>query len=103
MGKLRLIVKEPQAILRNEAKEVHIKDITGSKIKALVLDMKKTLASTSDGVGLAAPQVGESLRIFIVSEEAEEIDKVSRESEKRYFRTEDEDKKRKPYEERKWK
>jgi peptide deformylase len=29
--------------------------------------MKKALASQSDGVGLAAPQIGIPLRIFIVS------------------------------------
>lgn len=36
--------------------------------------MKETLRNTEDGVGLAAPQVGESFRIFLVSEEAEYID-----------------------------
>lgn len=45
-------------------------------MQSLIDAMKKTLASTPDGVGLAAPQVGESLRIFIVSDEAEEIDRV---------------------------
>ncbi len=38
--------------------------------------MKETLKGTSDGVGLAAPQVGKSLRLFIVSDEAEEIDRL---------------------------
>lgn len=56
--------------------------------------MKETLKSTPDGVGLAAPQIGVSLRIFIASEEAEEIDRTRR-------KRRDEDKK--PYEEREWK
>ena len=41
--------------------------------------MKRTLASTPDGVGLAAPQVGEDVRLFIISDEAEEIDRVQTE------------------------
>ena len=36
--------------------------------------MKETLRNTDNGVGLAAPQVGESLKIFLVSEEAEYVD-----------------------------
>lgn len=43
-------------------------------------EMKATLAATPDGVGLAAPQVGKSLRIFIVSSEAEEIDYTDKEA-----------------------
>lgn len=42
--------------------------------------MKETLARTSDGVGLAAPQIGESLRMFIISDEAEEIDRAEERS-----------------------
>lgn len=36
--------------------------------------MKETLRNTDDGVGLAAPQIGESLKIFLISEEAEYVD-----------------------------
>lgn len=32
--------------------------------------MSEALRATKDGVGIAAPQIGESLRIFIASEEA---------------------------------
>lgn len=63
--------------------------------------MKRTLASTPDGVGLAAPQVGEDLRLFIVSDEAEEIDRLKAEKHDRK-----EDKKptedMKPYPVREW-
>lgn len=50
--------------------------IKSKKIQGLIADMKETLKHTPDGVGLAAPQVNESLRLFIVSEEAEEIDRI---------------------------
>jgi len=63
--------------------------------------MKETLKNTVDGVGLAAPQVGESLRVFIVSEEAEEIDKIAHE---RWEEKREEWKQtgNKPYEVREW-
>ena len=72
------VVKEPHSILRKVARTVPVRDITGPKIQGLISRLKKTLAVTPDGVGLAAPQVGESLQIFIVSSEAEEIDSVEK-------------------------
>lgn len=69
------ILKEPHKVLRKIAAEVHLRDITTPKIRGLIAAMKAALASTPDGVGLAAPQIGKSLRIFIVSEEAGEIDR----------------------------
>lgn len=56
------------------AKDVPEAEIKGAEIKRLISDMKDTLSIAPDGVGLAAPQVGESLKIFLVSEEAEAID-----------------------------
>lgn len=75
------IVKEPHKVLRKKAAEVTIREITAPKIRDLVALMKTTLAATPDGVGLAAPQIGKSLAIFIVSEEAEEIDRSARAAE----------------------
>lgn len=70
----RPIVTEPNSVLRAAAGEVPPEEITGAKIRRLILDMKETLAASLDGVGLAAPQVGELLKIFLVSEEAYYID-----------------------------
>lgn len=58
------IVTAPHSVLSEPAKE--IKNIDTAVIQ-LIEEMKKTLAATHDpeGVGLAAPQVGKSLRIFI--------------------------------------
>lgn len=72
------IVINPQKILRASAKEIPVSVIPTKKIQDLIRDMKMTLADTPNGVGLAAPQVGESLRLFIVSEEAEEIDRAEK-------------------------
>lgn len=95
-------MQEPHKILRKRAAEVKVSEITSPTIKRIVADMKETLASTPDGVGLAAPQIGESLRIFIVSEEAEEIDKAMKKGYRRRNEKDADTIKEKPYEEREW-
>ncbi len=69
------ILKEPHQILRGLTHEVGRETIATRRIQNLIRAMKTTLAETLDGVGLAAPQIGEPLQIFIVSEEASEIDR----------------------------
>lgn len=69
------LVTLPKKILRKHAAQIPAEDIRTAEIQRLISAMKATLAGTPDGVGLAAPQVGRSLRLFIVSEEAEEIDR----------------------------
>lgn len=76
MPEQKPIIKNPNRVLREKAREVPEAEIIGPKIRGLISSMKETLKNTPDGVGLAAPQVGESLQIFIVSEEAEIIDKT---------------------------
>lgn len=68
------IVKLPHSVLRKTAAEVPIAEIASRRIQRLISDMKEALTQAPDGVGLAAPQVGESLRMFLVSEEALMID-----------------------------
>lgn len=96
------IVKEPQLVLRKKAVEVAIADIASPRTQELIEAMKETLRHTPDGVGLAAPQVGESLRIFIVSEEAEEIDRAEKAGWKRRKAESLEKKEKDPYEKRPW-
>ena len=72
--KLLPIVQQPHKILRKKAAPIPIGDITSARIQKLIAAMRSTLAHTENGVGLAAPQVGESLRMFLVSEEVEAID-----------------------------
>lgn len=59
------IVEAPDAVLRKKAKTVKKVD---KKIKKLISDMHETLSAQEDpeGVGLAAPQVDKSLRIFVI-------------------------------------
>lgn len=56
--------------MRQIAQEVPLDEIKKEKIQSLVTEMKEVLGAEHDGVGLAAPQIGEPLRIFIVSGKA---------------------------------
>ena len=61
------IVQTGNKILRKIAAEVSIADIKKPKIKKILADMSEALHSQNDGVAIAAPQIGVSLRIFVVS------------------------------------
>lgn len=63
----RTIVQTGDPVLRAEAKEIPKRDFGSSKLAALIADMKKLLAKEKYGVALAAPQVGESVRLFVVA------------------------------------
>lgn len=61
------ILQKKEKVLREIAHEVHISDIKKAKIKKVLKEMSAALQSQNDGVAIAAPQIGYSLRIFIVS------------------------------------
>lgn len=54
-------------ILRKISRELSKEEIQNQSIQNLIQDMSETLANQKDGVALSAPQVGENVRIFIVS------------------------------------
>ena len=59
---IRKVVRYGEESLRVPSKEVHK---VSQKIKVLVEDMLDTMYA-QNGVGLAAPQVGESYRVFVI-------------------------------------
>lgn len=61
------IVQNGHPALRKIAEAVPIADIAKPKIQNVLKDMKEALHSQDDGVAIAAPQIGVSLRIFVVS------------------------------------
>lgn len=67
------IVQREDPVLRQIAKDVPIKDISTAKIQKVISNMKKALASQDDGVAIAAPQIGQALRIFIIAGKANDI------------------------------
>ncbi len=66
MRDMREIVQQDHAVLRAIAKEIPIDEIGTPHIQMLIADMRKLLSEEKYGVALAAPQVGEGLRLFIV-------------------------------------
>ena len=66
MPKILKIIQEKDPILRKKAEPV--KNPGSSEIKELIANMIATMVKIN-GVGLAAPQVGASLRIFTVNVE----------------------------------
>ena len=59
---VRKVVKYGEPSLREPSKEVHK---VSQKIKVLVEDLLDTMYA-QNGVGLAAPQIGENYRVFVV-------------------------------------
>jgi peptide deformylase len=59
----------PEPVLRQKAKKVRTVD---ASIKKLVADMRETLHADPGRVGLAAPQVGVSLRVVVIGMPDEE-------------------------------
>lgn len=64
---LQLQIGKDNKILRTKSQ--YVADFGDPKIQRLIADMRETLASIKEGAGLAAPQVGENVRIFVLSPE----------------------------------
>jgi peptide deformylase len=64
---MKEIVQKDDKVLRQKAKEILVRDITTLKIKKVLKEMSAALKSQNDGVAIAAPQIGHSLSIFVVS------------------------------------
>ncbi len=64
------IVQNGNPVLRKKAAEVSLAEMGSPKIQALIAEMQAALESQDDGVALAAPQIGASVRLFIVSKAA---------------------------------
>lgn len=61
------VVQDGAPVLRAHAKTVSSAEIKSPKIRKLIAHMKDVLAQEKHGVGLAAPQVGEGVALFIVA------------------------------------
>lgn len=61
------ILQKNEPLLREKSLEIPVKEIPTARIQKILEKMKKTLATQDDGVAIAAPQIGELLRIFVVS------------------------------------
>jgi peptide deformylase len=67
-----LTMKDPieqigSPVLRQIAKPVAKKEFDSKELKTLLVKMKKALSKEKYGVAIAAPQVGASLRLFVIA------------------------------------
>lgn len=68
-------------ILRKTAKEMAFSDIGSQKLSETIEKMKRALKERDDAVAIAAPQIGESLRMFILSGKALLIESLGKDTE----------------------
>jgi peptide deformylase len=61
------ILQKDDPILRKVATPVALSDITAPEMKAVIANMQKAMHAEDDAVAIAAPQIGISKRIFVVS------------------------------------
>ena len=59
------IILHPNSILRKKTADIDLARMDRKKLRKLAMDMIKTMYR-AEGVGLAAPQVGESIRLCVI-------------------------------------
>jgi peptide deformylase len=64
---MKPIVQEPASVLRDTAPIVADTEFNTLALKKNLTDMSEALAREEDGVAIAAPQIGISKRIFLIS------------------------------------
>ena len=62
-----MILQKENKDLRKAAEKVT--DLKSAEIKHLIGRMAEAMFKEPDGVGIAAPQIGESLRVFLVAKD----------------------------------
>lgn len=60
------IITQPNPILRKKSKEIDLKVIGSREFRGLLSSMIKTMIKT-DGVGMAAPQIGKNIRLVVIN------------------------------------
>lgn len=64
---MKKIVQQDDTVLRKIALPIAVLSITKEPVQTMLKEMFESLASQKDGVALAAPQIGYSKRVFIIS------------------------------------
>lgn len=78
------IKTEPDPDLRNSSSPVTNNNITSAEMKEFYQDMVETM-KTKDGIGLAAPQVGENIRVIAIKENNDSLILINPKITKRSF------------------
>jgi peptide deformylase len=64
---MKAILQKDNKVLREIAQEIPLAQIKSVRIQKILKEMSLSLKSQNDGVAIAAPQIGYSLRIFVVA------------------------------------
>jgi peptide deformylase len=72
------IVQAGNPVLRRVARELSSEEIKSSAIQTLIESMRDTMRD-APGVGLAAPQIGQSIQLAVIEDRAEYLQNVSSE------------------------
>lgn len=72
MAKILPIIIAPNKILREKSKDINPEDLKKAEMKELLLDMEKTMLQ-EDGLGLAAPQIGKNINIFVINDKGKTV------------------------------
>ena len=78
-----MIVQSGEPVLHMHAKPVLLKQIGSKELNKVLSDMNQAVEYESDGVAIAAPQIGIPLRIFIISKKAFLVDDVKKNGEEK--------------------
>lgn len=65
--KIMHITEFGNSVLREQSRRLSVEEIKSQKIQQLIKNMRHTLTEQKLGVGLAAPQVGESVALSIIA------------------------------------
>jgi len=79
------IYQKGEKVLRKKAKEVRVSEIKSARIQKIIEKMKTALLQSEEAVAVAAPQIGESLRITVISEWALEPNSTKPKNEFKIF------------------
>ncbi len=72
---IKPIITDKSKILRNQTEK--ITDFNSIYLKRIIKNLRDTLKKTPNGIGLAAPQIGESLKIFVIDSQLAKSLKIS--------------------------
>lgn len=64
---MKKILQKEDPLLRKRSREVSLEEIDSDYIQGVIKDMKAAMHNEDDAAAIAAPQIGELVRIFIIS------------------------------------
>jgi len=72
------IVQVGDPVLRQRARPLSLEELASERIQQLIADMRDTMRN-APGVGLAAPQIGESIQLVVIEDPPAYHEKLTRE------------------------